>query len=114
MTDRKLKKSETLEVRLPFETKTAFMARCRDKGRTASEAVRAYIDAEIAAGSAVRREVMRGWRAAAVAAVAGLALGAVAAPSLAQVSREQDTAQTFQTLDLNHDGVLTAAEFRAR
>lgn len=111
MTDRKLKKSETLEVRLPFETKTAFMARCRDEGRTASEAVRTYIDAEIGAAPPVRREGMRGWRAAAAAAAAGLALGAVAAPSLAKTSSPQ---ATFQTLDVNHDGVLTPAEYRGR
>ena len=33
------KKSESLEIRLPFDTKQAFMARCRDEGVTASEAV---------------------------------------------------------------------------
>ena len=45
------KKSETLEVRLPFETKSAFMARCQDEGRTASEAVRGFIEAELERGA---------------------------------------------------------------
>lgn len=113
MTDRKLKKSETLEVRLPFETKTAFMARCRTDGRTASEAVRAYIDREIGAAEPVRRERSRWWQVAAAAA-AGLTLGAVAAPSLAQVAMSHEAAQAFHALDADHDGVLTLAEFRGR
>lgn len=113
MTDRKLKKSETIEVRLPFETKTAFMARCRTDGRTASEAVRAYIDREIGAAEPVRRERSRWWQVAAAAA-AGLALGAVAAPSLAQVAMSHEAAQAFHALNVNHDGVLTLAEFRGR
>src|SRR5690606_11449001 len=112
-TDRKLKKSETIEVRLPFETKTAFMARCRNDGRTASEAVRAYIDREIAA-EPVRRERSRWWQVAAAAAAAGLALGAVAATSLAQVAMSHEAAQAFHALDADHDGVLTLAEFRGR
>ena len=40
----KLKKSESLEIRLPYPTKQAFMARCRDDGRSASDALRAFID----------------------------------------------------------------------
>lgn len=103
------KKSETLEVRLPHQTKTAFMARCRTDGQTASEAVRGYIETELAAGS--RRVRLRLWQIAA-GAVAGLALGAVAAPSLARtVSADQ---AAFHQLDHDHDGVLTLAEFRRR
>ena len=41
---RKLKKSETLEIRLPYPTKQAFMARCSDNGRSASDAMRGFID----------------------------------------------------------------------
>jgi hypothetical protein len=101
------KKSETLEVRLPFETKTAFMARCQDDGRTASEAVRRFIEGELLP---VRRARMRGWHAL-VAAIAGLAIGAVAAPSLAQTVNGHTA---FERLDRNHDGVLSPAEFAAR
>ena len=36
----KSKKSETLEVRIPFETKQAFLTACREDGTTASEVVR--------------------------------------------------------------------------
>ena len=34
------KKSETLEVRIPYETKQAFLTACREDGTTASEVVR--------------------------------------------------------------------------
>lgn len=104
-----LKKSETLEVRLPHRTKMAFMARCRDAGQTASEAVRGFIEAELVAGS--RRARPRLWQMAA-AAVAGLALGAVAAPSLARTVSPDEAA--FARLDRNHDGALSIAEFERR
>lgn len=39
------KKSETLEIRIPHETKQALMARSRAEGRPASEVVRGFIDA---------------------------------------------------------------------
>jgi len=42
-----MKKSESLEIRLPYPTKQAFMARCRADGRSASEALRGFIEAEI-------------------------------------------------------------------
>ncbi|MEC8456219.1 MAG: hypothetical protein VXZ43_04830 [Pseudomonadota bacterium] len=49
MAPRPLKKTETIEIRLPHDTKTAFMARCRAEGRTASDVLRRFIDAELAA-----------------------------------------------------------------
>jgi len=132
------KKSETLEIRLPHQTKTAFMARCQNEGRTASEAVRRFIEGELA-DAASRRGRPALWQALA-AAVAGLAIGAVAAPSLAQTSLAQTSlAQTslahtspgkmahartsqgmgdpraaFDRLDRNHDGAVSFEEFRAR
>ncbi len=100
------KKSETLEVRLPHATKAAFMARCRRDGQTASEAVRDYIETELRG-----RNRARLWQAV-VAAVAGVALGAVAAPSLARTPQPDRAA--FQHLDQNHDGALSLAEFQRR
>ena len=108
MTAGQPKKSEVLEVRLPYETKTAFMARCRETGRTASELVRVFIDQELEGRSAKPRLV---WRALA-AALAGLAVGAVAAPSLARPTTVSHA--TFDRLDANHDGVLSFEEFRTR
>ena len=67
------KKSDMLEVRLPHETKVAFMARCRETRRTASEAVRVFIDQELdgRTGRPSRSNLV--WRVLA-AALAGLGL----------------------------------------
>ena len=110
--DKPLKKSETVEIRLPHATKSAFMARCRAEGRTASDAIRRFIDAELSQTSATRRAPRLSWRPLLAAAVAGLALGAVAAPSLAQSAPPSRAA--FDRMDRSHDGVLSFDEYRAR
>jgi len=103
------KKSESLEIRIPYDAKAAFMARCRQDGRSASEALRAFIDQQIEAPP--RR--VRPWRFAAGALIA-VALGAVALPSLA---RPADPAHdllrrmAFAHLDANHDGVVSLDEY---
>lgn len=104
------KKSETLEIRLPHATKTAFMSRCRDDGHTASEALRRFIDSELAANRQGARGGL-GWRQLLAAAAAGLAIGAVAAPSLAQTTPASRAA--FDRLDRDLDGVVSFEEFRA-
>jgi anti-sigma-K factor RskA len=110
--DKPLKKSETVEIRLPHATKTAFMALCRAEGRTASDAIRRFIDAELSQTWTTRRSSRLGWRPLMAAAVAGLALGAVAAPSLAQSAAPSRAA--FDRMDRNHDGVVSFDEYRAR
>jgi hypothetical protein len=105
------KKSEMLEVRLPHETKTAFMARCRETRRTASEVVRTFIDQELEGRAGKPRRRGWVWRVLA-AALAGLAVGAVAAPSLARPASASHGA--FDRLDANHDGVLSFEEFGRR
>ena len=123
---RKLKKSETLEIRIPYPTKVAFMARCRDDGRSASEALRAFIDGELD-----RRPYplpggrRRPWRLIAGAALAA-AMGAIAVPSLARpglaaefarLDADQDgriTAAELRHLDANGDGAVSLAEYRTR
>jgi hypothetical protein len=104
------KKSETLEIRLPFATKTAFMTRCRDDGRTASEALRRFIEQEIGGGAQFSGRAGLRWSQALAAALAGLAIGAVAAPSLAHTPPNSRAA--FHQLDRNHDGQLSFEEFR--
>lgn len=104
------KKSETLEIRLPHAAKAAFMDRCREAGLTASEVVRTLIEAETTAAPRTRR-TMKGWQAL-VLAVAGVVIGAAAAPSIAQALPGSRAA--FDQIDANHDGVVTFAEFNAR
>lgn len=82
LTAKRAKKNVTIEIRLSDEAKTAFMARCSSEDRTASQAIRAFIDDQLCIPS------QRGSRRPAVRLVAvalfGAALGAgVAAPSLA-------------------------------
>lgn len=106
----KLKKSETLELRLPYPTKLAFMARCQDEGVSASEALRGFIEREIAPPAS--RMSRRRWRlavgAAIAASVGAVAMGAVAAPSLAH----PDAAAGFARLDADRDGRITVDELR--
>jgi hypothetical protein len=98
------KKSETIEIRLPHATKTAFAARCQADGRTVSEAVRGFIDGELVASNRSSRSGRQGvWRLLA-AAVAGLVVGGVAAPSLAHPVL--NARAVFDGLDRNHHGVL--------
>lgn len=60
------KKSETIEVRVPYGAKTAFATRCRENGVTVSEAVRAFMEREI--GGAPRARPRLWYAAAALAA----------------------------------------------
>lgn len=96
------KKSETLEIRLPHALKQAFMARCQGEGRSASEAVRAFIEQAVAEPRKPNQRLR--WAAVGLAAVS---LGAVAAPSLARPSLPAQ----FARLDADHDGRLSLAEF---
>ena len=110
------KKSEFLEVRIPHPTKTAFMARCREDGRSASEAVRAFIEAELARKP--RRVPRRAHLLAGALALAAAA--AAAAPSLAEgflaegVLGERSRAAEFRRLDVNGDGVISLPEYVKR
>ena len=105
------KKSEFLEVRIPHPTKTAFMARCREDGRSASEAVRAFIEGELAARP--RRRFKAAHLAAGALALA--AAGAAAAPSLADGFRARDSREAqFRALDANHDGAVSLPEYLRR
>ena len=113
MAARPPKKSETIEIRLPYETKAAFAARCAKDGRTVSEAMRGFIELELAGrpAKAGRGLSLNGWQVLA-AALIGLAVGGVAAPSLAHPAA--NARAVFERLDRNHDGVLTYDEFSRR
>jgi hypothetical protein len=102
---RKLKKSETLEIRLPYPTKLAFMARCQADGVSASEALRGFIDEEISEMAPPRRTPRL-----LVGALIAAAVGAVAVPAIAGQSLVSRLA--FERIDANHDGVISYAEYR--
>lgn len=104
------KKTGTIEIRLPDEAKAAFMAQCRAQDRSASEAIRAFIDEQLSPPPLVRPRRTAYWRIA-VAGMIGAALGVgAAAPSLARAA--QSSHATFEQLDRNHDGLLSYDEFR--
>ncbi|WP_372785710.1 hypothetical protein [Phenylobacterium sp.] len=121
----RLKKSETLEIRLPYPTKLAFMASCRDRGQSASEALRGYIDGRLQ-GHEPPRAAGRRSRHLIAGALIAAALGAVALPSLARPSLRAEfdrldlngdqaiSLAEFARLDSDHDGKVSFAEFRAR
>lgn len=117
----RVKKSETLEVRIPHETKQAFLTACREDGTTASEVVReqvqTYLDARerpplrperrtlvMTLPSNVRRYAPR------VAAGGALAIGLTALAVLPSAATPDFKAQ-FARLDANADGVLSVEEF---
>ena len=101
---RRPKKSESLEVRIPYAAKQAFMAQCRSQGRTASEVVRELIEAGGSVGKSARHRTRLG----AMLLIAA-ALGAAAAPSLARPLIEAE----FDQLDRDGDGVIQRAEYLA-
>lgn len=110
----KPKKSESLEIRLPYTTKTAFMARCRDEGRSASDAVRDFIDGYIEPAPAPAKARRSGGLRLAVAAAAVAALAGFAAPTLARPVLASTTLDAeFKRLDKNGDGRLSLEEFRS-
>ncbi|MEQ1783361.1 MAG: EF-hand domain-containing protein [Hyphomonadaceae bacterium] len=115
----RIKKSETLEVRIPHETKQAFLNACREDGTTASEVVRdqvqSYLDAREQPQQEKRTLVMQfsptvrryGPR---VAAGSLAALGLTALAVLPSAAAPDFKAQ-FARLDANGDGVLSVDEF---
>jgi len=115
------KKSETLEVRIPYDTKQAFLTACREDGTTASEVVRDkvqdYLDARerpplneekrtlvMRLPQPVRRYGLR------VAAGGIAAIGLTSFAVLPSAATPDIKAQ-FGRLDANGDGMLSVEEF---
>jgi hypothetical protein len=99
------KKSESIELRLPYETKQAFMARCQARGVTASAELRGFIDAAIEPAP-VRKSRF------AIALPVGVLLGAVLEAAIVSPTfAHADAAASFARMDANRDGRVTFAEF---
>lgn len=105
--EREAKKSDSIEVRVPHAVKRAFMERCRAEGRTASEAIRAFVEAEIGEVKSMRPRLWQLMRAAAgiAATFTILAIGP------ASVSAAPDFGQGFSALDRNRDGTISPGEY---
>lgn len=108
--EREAKKSDSIEVRVPYAVKQAFMARCRAEGRTASEAIRAFVEAEIEERPARERSRLHLMRPVAAAGIAAtLAATLVIGP--ASVSAAPNFGPGFSALDRNRDGMISPAEY---
>jgi Ca2+-binding EF-hand superfamily protein len=107
--DRRAKKSESIEVRVPHAMKQRFMARCRAEGRSASDVLRGFIEQYLAEPSAQEARPMLFF-----AKPAALALGATAAAALLMLTppvAATDLEAAFKSIDRNGDGHVTAEEF---
>ncbi|MBL4787807.1 MAG: hypothetical protein JKY60_01715 [Kordiimonadaceae bacterium] len=102
------KKSETLEVRLGYRKKTAFMAACKTEGKTASAVVRNFIDGYLDKNNSAFVRIVGDHKRkiAAVGTVGLLALtfASVTAPSSAGAT------MLMRIMDTNHDGVISLAD----
>jgi hypothetical protein len=123
---REPKKTETLEVRLPPETKSAFMAACRTNGTSASLVLRACIHRYLRSASRAPADWKRELdmkllatpprRAAAGAGALGLAAAAaIAAFAMTGPARAADAriAALVDLMDRDEDGRVAPAEFLA-
>ncbi len=118
---RPAKKSETLEVRISYPLKTAFVEHCRNRGETVSDVIRTLMEDHL------KQSEPRSWfnlerttsmtrffskrprasLASGVGMLGAISLG-LAAPSVANDGRTQ-----FDALDTNRDGIVSETEFIA-
>ena len=113
MSERKsAKKSETLEVRVEHEVKTALMQRAQAEGRSASDVIRECIHAYLAEQSKEARS-MFGMISKPAAAVGAVSIAMVWAVGSIPASAAPDLRAEFEALDGNGDKVVTAQEFIA-
>ena len=114
MSMRDEKKSESLEVRLPYSQKIAFMQACKEQGITSSDALRAGIDEFLATREGQSQPsqfknvvtLMKTNPKKTVGSLMAMSIGA--ALFTAMPSAAQD--ELFTQYDKNKDGVLTVGE----
>jgi Ca2+-binding EF-hand superfamily protein len=111
------KKNDTLEIRLPTETKRAFMERCRAEDSTASDKVRGFIEADLARPLKTKEQPMFFRPATSYASLAAIAAFAAVGAAFFMPSTGRaapDLKAMFQNLDANKDGKISAAEFASQ
>lgn len=107
------KKSESLEIRLPYSQKQAFMEACRERGVTASDVLRSFIADDLESQAAPPQEE-RTWSMTlknnplkTAASLAGAALAAATFGTGASFADDE----VFSAYDKNSDGVISYSEF---
>jgi Ca2+-binding EF-hand superfamily protein len=122
MPPRPPKKSESLEIRLPHTTKTAFMQACRKRGVSASEVLRGSIARYLSSSGRPDRRKERimafiaSPRRASLAAVlllAALVAGSFGLAGPARAAIDPRLAALFDWIDGDRDGRVSGAEFAA-
>ena len=111
---RREKKSESLDIRLPYQQKQDFMAATKQQGETASQALRRFIadyieEARLAEQPHPVQEIsmtLARHRFKTIATAAGAALGVFSVTALPSAA----DANAFDVLDKNKDGFLTEGE----
>lgn len=111
---RREKKSESLDIRLPHQQKLDFMAATKQRGETASQALRRYIDsyieeARLAEHQSKVQEItmtLARHRLKTFATAAGAAIGVFSVSALPSAA----DSSAFEALDKNKDGVITEGE----
>ncbi len=102
------KKSETIEVRVSYSEKLAFMEACKQAGTTASHAIRGYIGDFLGPERAMQK------RSQILIAMALLVLSVVAAAAFVWTNSGPQAATTgtrvVQYFDKDGDGVITLAD----
>lgn len=116
----RLKKSETLEVRIPYETKQAFLAACREDGTNASEVVReqvqSYLDSRARPSPDEKRTIVMQFppnvrRYGPRVAAGGIAAIGLTALAVLPSAADPDFKAQFSRLDTNGDGQVSEEEF---
>jgi Ca2+-binding EF-hand superfamily protein len=119
-TGKRVKKSDTLQVRIPHETKQAFTDACREDDVAVSDRIRGWIESFLftrqqpsgAPSKSIVAMIPKPFRNRRYLAAGAVALGAtvlLALPSAANTTFRS----MFEQLDANHDGNVTEAEFMA-
>ena len=111
---RREKKSESLDIRLPYEQKREFMEATQKQGETASEALRRFITAYTEEARLTEthnpvqeiRMTLARHRLKTLASATGAAIGVFAISALPSAADQT----VFERLDKNKDGMITAGE----